>query len=59
MLGYVHAMHAHVHLAGTIAEKHFPGDRMVTVDRARCLCPLDTDGVGVATGVGLAVGFDV
>jgi hypothetical protein len=25
----------------------------------RCVCALDTDGLGVASGVGLAVGFDV
>ena len=25
----------------------------------RCVCPLDADGLGVASGVGLAVGFDV
>ena len=25
----------------------------------RCVCVLDTDGLGVASGVGLAVGFDV
>jgi hypothetical protein len=31
----VHAMRAHVHPARTNAEKQFPGDGMVTVDRVK------------------------